>query len=198
MTRRFAEAADENKDDILPVLARALVGVPPGGLVLEVASGTGQHAAHFAARLHHLRWQPTDADPDALPSIAAWATDAPNVLPPVLLDAAAAPWPVEGADAVVCANMIHIAPWSACLGLLAGAARVLPPGGVLFLYGPYRLDGAIAPSNEAFDRSLRSRDPRWGVRDAAEVEAAARQAGLEPVERVAMAWDNLSLVLRRP
>ncbi len=198
-TRRFAEAADENKAELLRVFSRALEGLPPGGLVLEVASGTGQHAAYFAPRLPALRWQPTDRDPGALESIAAWAAHvgASNVLAPLALDATSDRWPVERADAVVCVNMIHIAPWEACLGLLAGAARVLPPGGPLLLYGPYRVDGALAESNAEFDRALRARDPRWGVREVAEVEAAARARGLEPVERVPMEWDNLSLILRR-
>lgn len=199
MTRRFAEAADENKEELLAVLTRALEGLPAGGLVLEVASGTGQHAAFFAPRLPALRWQPTDLDPGALESIAAWAAHegASHVLPPLRLDATSDRWPVEHADAVVCVNMIHIAPWEACLGLLEGAARVLPPGGPLFLYGPYRVDGVLAESNAEFDRSLRARDPRWGVREVAEVEAAARARGLVPAERVPMDWDNLSLVLRR-
>lgn len=198
-TRRFAEAADENKAELLRVFSRALEGLPPGGLVLEVASGTGQHAAYFAPRLSALRWQPTDRDPGALESIAAWAAHegASNVLAPLALDATSDRWPVERADAVVCVNMIHIAPWEACLGLLAGAARVLPPGGPLLLYGPYRVDGALAESNAEFDRALRARDPRWGVREVTEVEAAARARGLEPVERVLMEWDNLSLILRR-
>lgn len=199
VTRRFAEAADENKDELLGALAPVLEGLPPGALVLEVASGTGQHAAYLAPRLPGLRWQPTDRDPGALESIAAWAAHegAANVLPPLLLDVTSGRWPVERADAVVCVNMIHIAPWEACLGLLEGAARLLPPGGPLFLYGPYRVDGALAGSNAEFDRSLRARDPRWGVREVAEVEAAARARGLEPVARVPMQWDNLSVVLRR-
>lgn len=199
VSRRFAEAADENKDELLRVLAPLLAPLPPGGLVLEVASGTGQHAAFFGPRLPALRWQPSDADPGALESIAAWAAHegATNVLAPVRLDATAGSWPVERADAVVCVNMIHIAPWEACLGLLSGAARVLPPGGPLFLYGPYRVDGVMAESNAGFDRSLRARDPRWGVREVADVEAAARARGLEAAARIPMQWDNLSLVLRR-
>lgn len=200
MTRRFAQAAEENKGELAQALVLALRDVPAGGLVLEVAAGTGQHAAFFAPRLPALRWQPTDADEGALQSIAAWAAHegAANVLPPLRLDATAARWPVERADAVVCVNMIHIAPWTACLGLLTGAARVLPPGGVLLLYGPYRVDGALAASNAEFDRSLRARDPRWGVREVAEVEAAARARGLTPLARLPMQWDNLGVVLQAP
>lgn len=198
--RRHADATLDNRDELLAVLARRLPGcVPPGGLVLEVASGTGQHAAFLGPRLPALRWQPTDQDPSALPSIAAWAAHegAKNVLAPLVLDATANLWPVERADAVVCVNMIHISPWESCLGLLRGAARVLSPGGLLILYGPYRVEGELAESNADFDRSLRARDPRWGVREVRDVEAEARKVGLEPVERVAMEWDNLVVVLRR-
>lgn len=199
-SRRHADATLDNRDELLAELQRLLpTCVPPGGLVLEVASGTGQHAAFFGPRLPALRWQPTDQDPGALASIAAWTAHegATTVLAPLTLDATAARWPVERADAVVCVNMIHISPWESCLGLLRGAARVLPPGGLLILYGPYRIEGALAESNAEFDRSLRARDPRWGVREVREVEAEARLVGLEPLERVPMEWDNLVLVLRR-
>lgn len=198
--RRHADATLDNRDELLALLARLLpTCVPPGGLVLEVASGTGQHAAFFGPRLPALRWQPTDQDPGALPSIAAWTAHekATNVLAPLVLDATGHRWPVEGADAVVCANMIHISPWESCLGLLRGAARVLSPGGLLILYGPYRVEGALAESNADFDRSLRARDPRWGVREVRDVEAEGARVGLEPVERVPMLWDNLVVVLRR-
>lgn len=194
--RRFAEATDDNKDDLLAVLQRVL---PATGLVLEVASGTGQHAAFFGPRLPGRVWQPTDLDPGGRASVDAWAAHerATTVRPALALDATSDAWPVERADAVVCVNMIHIAPWTAGLGLLRGAARVLPPGGPLVLYGPYRVDGALAESNRDFDAWLRQRDPRWGVREAADVEAAAKAVGLEPAERIAMPWDNLVVVLRR-
>lgn len=194
--RRYAEATDDNRDDLLAVLRRVL---PPSGLVLEVASGTGQHAAFFAPRLPGREWQPTDFEPGARASVDAWARHegATNVRPALELDATSDLWPVAKADAVVCVNMIHIAPWTAGLGLLRGAARVLPPGGPLVLYGPYRVDGVMAESNRDFDGWLRARDASWGVREVADVEAAARIVGLEPVERVPMPWDNLVVVLRR-
>jgi SAM-dependent methyltransferase len=198
--RRHADATLDNRDELLSVLSRLLsTCVPPGGVVLEVASGTGQHAAFFGPRLPALRWQPTDQDPSALPSIAAWTAHegAKNVLAPVVLDATADRWPVARADAVVCVNMIHISPWESCLGLLSGASRVLPPGGLLILYGPYRVEGELAESNADFDRSLRARDPRWGVREVKDVEAEGARVGLEPVERVPMDWDNLVVVLRK-
>ena len=196
--RQFAEATDDNRDGILAVLERTLPR-EPGALVLEVSSGTGQHAVYFGPRMPWLRWQPSDVDAGALASIAAWiAHERPaNVLAPVRLDATASAWPVERADAVVCVNMIHIAPWEAGLGLLRGAARVLAPGAPLVLYGPYRVEGALAGSNREFDAWLRRRDPRFGVREVREVEAAAAREGFEPVERVAMEWDNLMVVLRR-
>jgi SAM-dependent methyltransferase len=169
--------------------------------VLELASGSGEHAVFFAAALPGVIWQPSDPDPRARASIAAFrdAGAPPNLLPPVALDAsAAAEWPIAGAAAVVCINMVHIAPWSACEGLMAGAARVLPPGGVLYLYGPFREEGRhTAPSNEAFDADLRARDPRWGVRDLGEVIALARRHGLAYRETVAMPANNRSAVFRR-
>jgi SAM-dependent methyltransferase len=169
--------------------------------VLEVASGSGEHAAFFAAALPRLTWQPSDPDPRARASIAAFRDSdaAPNLLPPLDLDVTAATaWPVARAAAVVCINMIHIAPWSACEGLVAGAARALPPGGVLYLYGPYREEGRhTAPSNEVFDSDLRARDPRWGVRDLGEVTALARRHGFAHQETVTMPANNRSLVFRR-
>jgi hypothetical protein len=196
--RLYAPAVARNREPILAVLSRVL---PATGLVLEVASGSGEHAAFFAAALPLLTWQPSDADPRARASIAAFrdAGAPPNLLPPVALDAsAAAEWPVVGAAAVVCINMIHIAPWSACEGLMAGAARILPLGGVLYLYGPYKEEGRhTAPSNAAFDADLRARDPRWGVRDLAEVIALARRHGLAHRETVAMPANNRSVVFRR-
>ena len=193
--RRFAPATERNQAAILAVLRRVL---PKIGLVLEVASGSGQHAAYFAPEFPSLTWQPTDPDDAARASIAAWVEGIANIRPPLLLDASASAWPVERADAVVCINMIHIAPWTAALGLLAGAARVLRAGGVLYLYGPYRRDGRhTAPSNEAFDADLRGRNPAWGVRDLDEVAAAAKATGFGPPEVVEMPANNLSVVFRR-
>lgn len=185
-----------NREPILEVLRRHL---PQSGLVLEIASGAGEHAVHVARALPGLDWQPSDPDPEALASIAAWreASGLPNLLSPIMLDAARA-WPIERAEAVVCVNMIHIAPWAATQGLMAGAGRVLPAGGVLYLYGPYLEDDVpTAPSNEAFDASLKARNSAWGLRDRATVEALAAAHGLTRVERVEMPANNLSLVFRR-
>lgn len=192
-----APAVARNRDPILAVLRRVL---PMRGLVLEIASGTGEHAVHFAAALPGITWQPTDRDTDALRSIAAWraSTGLPNVLAPLELDVASPAWPGERADALVCINMIHISPWRAAEALMAGAGRMLPSGGVLFLYGPFKEGGRhTAPSNEAFDASLRARDPEWGVRDLDDVRRLATSHGLDFVERVAMPTNNLSVVFAR-
>jgi SAM-dependent methyltransferase len=185
-----------NRDPILNVLRRVL---QPTGTILEIASGTGEHAVHFASELPHLTWQPTDRDPEALRSISAHRASAglPNLLAPLELDVAASAWPVERADAVVSINMVHIAPWAAAEGLMAGAARVLAPGNMLFLYGPFREDGRhTAPSNAVFDESLRARNPEWGVRDLRDVEALARQHGFVLAERVAMPANNFSVIFQ--
>jgi hypothetical protein len=195
--KRHAPATDRNRDPLLAVLKRVL---PERGLVLEIASGSGQHAVYFSAHLPDHTWQPTDADPTARESIAAWSAEAalPNLRAPLALDASAGNWPVAEADAVVCINMVHIAPWSAACGLFTGAARVLPPHGVLLLYGPYRFDGAFtAPSNEAFDASLRAQDPAWGVRDVRDLESLARDNGLALDEVIALPANNHCLVFRR-
>ena len=195
--RRSAPAAARNRDPILSVLRRHL---PSAGLVLEIASGTGEHSVHFAGALPRLVFQPSDPDSAARASIDAWAGEAglANVRPALALDATAADWPVRRADAVLCINMIHIAPWEATLGLMAGAARVLPPGGPLYLYGPFRRDGAhTAPSNAAFDAGLRARDPAWGVRDLEAVLDAGAQAGLRLSALEAMPANNVSVVLTR-
>ncbi len=195
--RRQAPAAARNRDPILEVLRRHL---PAEGLVLEIASGSGEHALHFAEGLPGLVFQPSDPDPVARASIDDWASTAglDNLRPAILLDATSQSWPIERADAVVCLNMIHIAPWQAAVGLIAGAARLLPRDGVLYLYGPYRREGrATAPSNEAFDRDLRRRNPAWGVRDLEAVTAQAEAQGLAPPEIVEMPANNLSLVFVR-
>jgi hypothetical protein len=195
--RRYAPATLRNRDAILAVLAEEL---PAEGTVLEVASGSGEHAVHFATALPALRWQPSDPDADALASIDAWvaATGAANVAPALRIDAAASGWPSVEADAVFCANMVHIAPWEAAVGLFAGAGRLLPPGAPLILYGPFIEDGVpTAESNLAFDLSLKSRDPRWGLRPVTALDALADAAGLTRTRRVAMPANNLVLVWRR-
>lgn len=193
--KQHAPAAARNREPIREVLGRVL---PPTGTVLTIAEGTGEHAVHFASGFPNLTWQPSDRDEAAVESIAAWCADArlPNLLPPVPLDVTHTVWPVTAADAVTCINMIHIAPWEATLGLFAGAARLLVPGALLYLYGPYRFDGQFtAPSNEAFDQSLRSRDSRWGIRDVRDLEAAA--TGFVLRETVTMPANNHSLIFRR-
>jgi cyclopropane fatty-acyl-phospholipid synthase-like methyltransferase len=191
-----APAVARNREPILAVLRRTL---PAQGTVLEIASGTGEHAVHFAAALPHLTWQPTDVDVDALQSISAHLASAqlPNLLPVLPLDVCSPAWPVMRADAVVAINMIHISPWRATEGLMEGAARMLPTDGPLFLYGAFREGGRhTAPSNAAFDANLRASNPEWGVRDLDQVADLARWHGLHLVERVAMPANNLSLVFR--
>jgi len=194
--KRHAPATARNREPIREVLAREL---PARGTVLEIASGSGEHAIYFARAFPQLAWQPSDTSGSALASIAAWRAEVQldNLRGPVALDVTAASWPIAHADAIVCINMLHISPWEAALGLFAGAARVLPAGALLYLYGPYRFGGVFtAESNAAFDRSLRSRDPRWGVRDVDELEAAARPHGLVLRDTVAMPANNHSLVFR--
>jgi hypothetical protein len=195
--RRFAPATERNRDPILTLLLRVL---PTAGTVLEIASGTGEHAVFFGPRLPHLTWQPTDPDSAARASIVAWTAeaDAANVAAPLALDAAQPNWPIDRADAVIAVNMVHISPWAATVGLLGGTARVLPTGAPLILYGPYKRDGRhTAPSNEAFDQNLRRQDPSWGVRDLEKVVETADAAGLDLVEIVTMPANNLGLVFRR-
>jgi len=192
-----APSTARNRDPISAVLTEELPGV---GLVLEIASGTGEHVVHFARTYPRLTFQPSDPDADALQSIAAWREESglPNLLPPVKLDAAAPEWPVREADAIVCINMVHISPPSATEGLIAGAERLLPVGAPLVLYGPYLEDGVeTAPSNLEFDTSLRARDPRWGLRRVAWVDELAARHGLRRTRRVAMPANNLILVYRR-
>jgi len=195
-------AAERNKQPILEVL-RILLN--ERGTALEIASGTGQHAAWFAQALPGWAWRPTEADARLLPALAGRVAAAglPNLQPPVQLDVTAAAWPLhaegaaEGFDAVYCANMLHIAPWAACAGLMQGAARHLLPDGLLITYGPYFEAGAPAPSNLAFDESLRARDAAWGIRRLEDVEGEAHRAGLRLRERHAMPANNLLLVFCR-
>lgn len=191
--RLVAPSAARNRD---PILAALIPHLPKTGTVLEIASGTGEHVAHFAAALPHLTWQPTDPVPERRASVDAYAAGLPNIRPAIDLGTTADPWPIAHADAILCINMIHIAPWSAALGLLAGAARILPPGGLLALYGPYRQRGhPLQPGNADFDADLRARDPEWGLR---EVEAVAEAAtGFAPPSIIPMPADNLLLVFRR-
>jgi hypothetical protein len=193
--KKTAPAAQRNREPIREVLARVL---PDAGTVLTIAEGSGEHAVHFAQAFPALTWQPSDIDPEALASISAWRdeTALPNLAAPIALDVTESSWPIEQAAAITCINMIHISPWEATLGLFAGAARTLASGALLYLYGPYRFGGSFtAPSNEAFDASLRSRDSRWGVRDVKDLEAVA--TGFTLREIVAMPANNHSLVFRR-
>lgn len=189
-----------NREPILAVLQRVL---PPRAKVLEIASGSGEHAVFLARAMPGLIWQPSDPDPAARASIAAWIEreGLGNVLPPRAVDVREASWDVEKDapfDAMIAINMIHISPWEATLGLLAGAARLLRGGGLLYTYGPYTREGRhTAPSNEAFDASLKARDPSWGVRDVAEVEREAHGQGLMLGESVEMPANNFSLVFTR-
>jgi SAM-dependent methyltransferase len=192
-----AAATQRNREPILAVLRTIL---PPTGLVLEIASGTGQHVAFFAAEFPSLRWQPSDPVPAHRDSIQAWAAGAgaSNIEPAVALDVEESPWPVVEADAILNINMLHIAPWSAAEALFRGAVRVLPPGGPLFLYGPFKRDGIhTAESNQRFDERLRAEDARFGVRDLADVVRVAEAAGLVGPLVIEMPANNLSLVFRR-
>jgi hypothetical protein len=194
--RRSAPAALRNRGPIAEVLREWL---PENGLVLEVASGTGEHAVYFAERFPNLEWQPSDLHPDALTSIASWraAAHLPNMREPIVIDASASKWPIDRADAVLNINMVHISPWSAALGLLDGAARVLAAGAPLILYGPWLKDDiATAPSNLAFDQDLRSRDPAWGLRRVEDFAAAAAERGLRLEQTRTMPANNLMLLLR--
>lgn len=195
--KRHAPATARNRDAITEVLRDWL---PPSGTVLEVASGSGEHVVHFAAAFPGLEWQPSDPDPAGLTSIAAWRAEAglANVAAPLALDASASDWPLDAADAILCINMVHISPWTATLGLLTGAARLLAPGAPLILYGAYIEDGVpTAESNLAFDASLRARNPEWGLRGLDTVKAAAADAGFAFGERRAMPANNLMLLLRK-
>lgn len=201
MTKVSWPAPERNKAPILEVLRRVL---PDTGLLLEIASGTGQHATHFARHLPRLSYLPTDRDAENLASIRAWVAEAKlsNLLEPRELDVTWPDWPLPGdspvVDAVFNANMLHISPWSCAIGLFAGLGRYLRVGGVFVLYGPYRIAGAhTAPSNESFDASLRERNPEWGVRDLEAVRELAEGAGLRFAERVEMPANNQSLIFVR-
>lgn len=191
-------AAERNKGPILEVLESVL---PAGASVLELASGTGQHAAHFAAVHPGWRWQPSEADAQWLPVIAARCAGLPNVSAPLQLDVLVPPWSraLGRYDAVFVANLLHISSWGTCAALMRGAAAHLHPRGVLVVYGPFAVEGeALAPSNRAFDEDLRRRDPRWGLRCLGEVRAEAARAGLEFERRAAMPAHNLTLIWRLP
>ena len=190
-------SAQRNREPIAAVLADWL---PASGMVLEVASGSGEHAVHFAGRFPALEWQPSDPDPAALTSIEAWRADSglANLREPVILDATAATWPVESAEAMLNVNMVHISPWEAALGLLDGAARLLPAGGPLILYGPWTVQGLqTAPSNLAFDADLKRREPAWGLRKVEEFALEAEKRGLVLDDQREMPANNRMLLLIR-
>ena len=195
--RLSSPSALRNRGPISDVLCTVL---PESGTVLEIASGSGEHITHFATLFPALSWQPSDPSAEARASILEWseAEGVANVLPPLDLDAAGETWPIDHADAIISINMVHISPWQATLGLLKGAGRLLPQGSTLFLYGPYRRQGQpFAQSNEAFDASLRARNPAWGIRLLEDVADAAEQSGLVMTTTVEMPANNLSVVFRR-
>jgi hypothetical protein len=195
--RQYAPATVRNRDFILDVLRQVL---PTRGVILEIASGSGEHVIHFARNLPSLVFQPSDPEPDALLSVAAWvkAAHVTNVRAPIVLDASQSSWPIASADGIICINMVHISPWDATVGLVRGAAAILPPGSPFYLYGPYKRKGfATAPSNQAFDRNLRDRNPTWGLRDLETVAAMAQSVGFSAPVITEMPANNLSVVFRR-
>lgn len=194
---RSAPAALRNREPIADVLKDWL---PQTGLVVEIASGTGEHAVHFAGRFPGLEWQPSDVDEGALRSIRAWRNRSrlSNLLEPVEIDASRRPWPIERADSVVSINMVHISPWESALGLLDGAGRLLPDGGRLILYGPWLSDDVeTAASNLEFDRNLKERNPLWGLRKVEDFEQAAQNRGFRLVGRRTMPANNLMLLFEK-
>ncbi len=202
--RQYAPATQRNRQPILEVLLQVL---PTTGTVLEIASGTGEHAVFFATHLLPRKWLPSDSNPQLRASIAAWSKhySGDNLYPPLNIDAREPVWAVENnasfdtleITAIVNINMIHISPWSACLGLMAGAGRILPPGGILYMYGPFKQDGKhTAPSNAAFDESLRAQNPEWGVRNLEDVIAAAGKQNLTLLNTFQMPANNLSVVFQ--
>ena len=193
---RSAPAALRNREPTAEVLADWL---PASGLVLEIASGTGEHAVFFAERFPDLEWQSSDMHPDALSSITAWreAAGLPNIRAPIVIDAGEPKWPIERADAVLSINMVHISPWLSATGLIDGAARLLPANAPLILYGPWLQEGvAAAPSNLAFDADLKRRDPSWGLRLVEDFAAGAGERGFALLETREMPANNLMLLLR--
>jgi Protein of unknown function (DUF938) len=195
--RQYAPATLRNRDFILDVLRDVL---PGRGAILEIASGSGEHVVHFARSLPSRVFQPSDPDPEAVQSVAAWvnAMGATNVRAPIVLDASQSPWPIASADGIICINMVHISPWDATLGLIKGAAAILPPGAPFYLYGPYKRKGfETMPSNQAFDRSLRNRNPAWGLRDIEAVATMAQSVGFSIPIITEMPANNLSVVFRR-
>jgi SAM-dependent methyltransferase len=196
--RRFAPSAARNRDPIVTAIRQHM---PATGLLLEIASGTGEHAVHFARHFPDLIVQPSDPDENARASIDAWVDDVklPNLQRAARLDVISDEWPIQSAEAIVCINMIHISPWQATVCLMTGAARALANDGVLILYGPYKRDGAhTAPSNEAFDQDLRTRNPLWGIRDLETVVACAADHGFGAPVIVPMPANNLTLLFKRP
>jgi hypothetical protein len=200
--KRYAPAAVRNREPVLSVLREVL---PAHGMVLEIGSGSGEHTAFLAPHFPTLEWQPSDADQTTFPSIIGWAQTTMKTNPdatihsPVQLNTCNQPWPVEQADVIMALNMIHVSPWESCEGLMAGAGRVLPTAGVLYLYGPFKQGGEHnAPSNAEFDASLRQRNPRWGVRNLEDVIALASDYGLRHDQTIAMPANNLSVVFLRP
>jgi hypothetical protein len=195
--RQYAPATLRNRDLIVDVLRDVL---PTTGVILEIASGSGEHIVHFARHFPALVFQPSDPEPDARLSAAAWvsATGVRNVRAPIALDAAHSVWPIESADGIICINMVHISPWAATLGLIKGAAAILPPASPFYLYGPYIREGfATAPSNQAFDLNLRDRNPSWGLRHLEAVAAMAQSVGFSAAVITEMPASNLSVVFRR-
>lgn len=199
--RQYAPATERNREPILQVLLRLL---PPTGNILEIASGTGEHAVYFAPHFAPRQWIPSDADSLLRASINAWQQyyQVENISPALSIDVCEPVWEIEKQNisitAIVCINMIHIAPFAACLGLIAGAGRLLPEGGILYLYGPYKQEGKhTAPSNQDFDQFLKQQNPDWGVRDLEEVVATAQKQGLTLIETVQMPANNLSVVFER-
>lgn len=195
--RRHAPATERNREPIAAILRDVL---PASGTVLEIASGSGEHAIHFARAFPALTWIPSDPDPAAIASIRGWAEAArlPNIRPPLLIDAASADWPIAQADAMLCVNMVHISPWEATVGLLSQAEKLLPSGAPLILYGPYFQQGVeTAPSNLAFDADLRRRDGRWGLRHLEDVVALADSQGLRLERVLPMPANNLTVILQK-
>ena len=195
--RQYAPATVRNRDFILDVLRDVL---PATGVILEIASGSGEHVVHFASNFPSLVFQPSDPEQEALLSVAAWvkAAQVTNVRAPIVLDASQSPWPIASADGVICINMIHISPWDATVGLISGAAAILRRGSPLYLYGPYKRKGfATAPPNQAFDQNLRDRNPTWGLRDLEAVAAIAQSVGFSVPTVTEMPANNLSVVFRR-